>query len=210
MRFIVTIFLLFFSLSKSMGQVENLLNTTWKYSRLILVTSTDSLDLYNSDSTTNTYDVRNIKITFKNESLYSGIDIFNSPKSGNWSLYKDQYLVMDDDTSQILDNSYKGLKIRNSLNYSNDDLNITGELITILHKIVPAVSFCESLKSGDWVDSSIWSCGHVPTSDDVVVINSNHSITVSTTSAQAQRIIYHGGIIRFSSSDSKIFVKGID
>ncbi|MCX6215361.1 hypothetical protein [Spirosoma sp.] len=197
-------------LSNAKGQGINWLNHTWKYSRLVLASSTDSLDLYNADSVSNIYNLRAINLQFKRNNLYIGTDIVNLPKSGTWSLYNDQYLVIDEDTSQLLTSSYKELKIKNSLHYTNDDLDITGELITILYKVAPEVNYCESVKSGEWADPAIWSCGHLPTLNDVVLINNSHTISISIPSAQAQRIIYYGGIIKFSSSDSKVFIKEID
>jgi len=40
-------------------------------------------------------------------------------------------------------------------------------------------NLCSSLKSGSWNDVSIWSCGHMPTLIDDVIINSGHSIRIT-------------------------------
>ena len=69
-------------------------------------------------------------------------------------------------------------------------------------------NFCESIQSGDWTDTSTWSCGREPTLTDAVTINPGHTITVSTTTAQAQRIIYNGGKLQFATGVSKVFIKG--
>ena len=70
--------------------------------------------------------------------------------------------------------------------------------------------FCQSLQSGEWTSTATWSCGHEPTSADIVPLNSGHTVTISTNSAQAQRIVYNGGMVKFSAPTSKIFVKGGD
>lgn len=68
--------------------------------------------------------------------------------------------------------------------------------------------FCKSIQSGDWHNPYVWSCGHEPTSADVVVINPSHIITITSNNAKAQRIIYNGGKLWITSSSSKLFIKG--
>ncbi len=49
-------------------------------------------------------------------------------------------------------------------------------------------SIFESVKSGNWSDTSTWSCGRVPTFTDDVIIK--HSITTSTGNIFAKSITY--------------------
>ena len=69
-----------------------------------------------------------------------------------------------------------------------------------------AVNVCQTVQTGDWDSATIWSCGHIPTQTDQVIIG--HSITLSITNAQARRVSYNGGKIRFTSSTAKLFIKG--
>jgi hypothetical protein len=66
---------------------------------------------------------------------------------------------------------------------------------------------CASVQSGNWSDSAIWLCGHEPTVTDLVIINPSHVVTISTDSAQAQRIS-NNGTIRYASTGTKVFIKG--
>lgn len=70
--------------------------------------------------------------------------------------------------------------------------------------------FCQSLQSGEWTSATTWSCGHEPTNTDIVTINPGHTVVLSTNSAQALRVVYNGGTVKFSAPNSKMFVKGGD
>ncbi|MFD2574049.1 hypothetical protein ACFSUS_25660 [Spirosoma soli] len=69
------------------------------------------------------------------------------------------------------------------------------------------VSVCESAQSGEWTSSTTWSCGRVPTSTDVTIINSSHIITISTNTAQTKQLIYKGGKVVFSAQNARLFVE---
>lgn len=53
----------------------------------------------------------------------------------------------------------------------------------------------ESLMSGNWHNSSIWSCNHVPTDTDEVIINHNHVITVNDENIHAKALSNQGTLI---------------
>ncbi len=67
---------------------------------------------------------------------------------------------------------------------------------------------CASLISGDWSNPATWLCGHEPTVNDIVIINPSHVVSVLNNSAQAQRIRFNDGRIRYASTGTKVFVKG--
>jgi hypothetical protein len=43
---------------------------------------------------------------------------------------------------------------------------------------VEIVTLCESITSGLWSTSSVWSCGRIPTAVDAVRINIGHTVTL--------------------------------
>lgn len=51
----------------------------------------------------------------------------------------------------------------------------------------------QTIKSGLWNDSTIWSCKRVPTEADEPIISSGTSVTISGTKVSARRIIYQSG-----------------
>lgn len=65
---------------------------------------------------------------------------------------------------------------------------------------------CESVRSGDWADPATWSCNRLPTTDDPVTINSGHTVTISTSNAQAKHVSYKGGLLQFSETTSKLYI----
>jgi hypothetical protein len=60
-----------------------------------------------------------------------------------------------------------------------------------------------SLSSGDWNNTSTWSCGRVPQLADKVLIKYGHNVTVSTNSAKARKLL-NSGQISFANSTSKL------
>jgi ELWxxDGT repeat protein len=70
-------------------------------------------------------------------------------------------------------------------------------------------STCQSLQSGNWTTSSIWSCGHVPTINDQVIISAGHIVVISTNATQAKNLRYAGnGRLQFTAGNTKLFLKG--
>ncbi|WP_420150423.1 hypothetical protein [Spirosoma sp.] len=67
------------------------------------------------------------------------------------------------------------------------------------------IESCQSIQSGDWNNPAIWSCNHVPTPNDQVVLNIGHRITISSPDAQAQKLIYQGGTLQLSES-GRVFI----
>ncbi|MBD2700262.1 hypothetical protein IC229_06435 [Spirosoma sp. BT702] len=58
-----------------------------------------------------------------------------------------------------------------------------------------------TLKSGQWNDPTVWSCNRVPTQTDVTRVSTGHTISVSTSTATARRVIYQtGGRVTFSAA----------
>jgi Concanavalin A-like lectin/glucanases superfamily len=67
----------------------------------------------------------------------------------------------------------------------------------------PCDGMIYSLGSGDWSNTSTWSCGRVPQLADKVLIKAGHNVTVSTNSAKARKLL-NSGQISFANSTSKL------
>ncbi|QHV96906.1 PQQ-dependent sugar dehydrogenase [Spirosoma endbachense] len=71
----------------------------------------------------------------------------------------------------------------------------TGTLYEIIYT---ANNICQSLKDGNWHDTSVWSCGRIPTSADKTTVR--HAVTVATNqTGQTLRVSYQvGGRVLFA------------
>ena len=192
------------------GQATLLYSKTWSYKTLAIVSQGDTLVLFSADSTKSLWYLGKVNFVFNSNGTYTGTNTEGNTRQGTWSMPNDQTIIVDKDTTKILAFNGTQLRLNSEMRYQDDSLNLTGTLLMELYPTPPIISLCNSLQSGDWSASTTWSCGHEPTITDVVIINPNHIIAVSTSTAQAQRIIYHGGVIKFSTLESKIFVKGSD
>lgn len=209
MRYILIFFILLFRLS-AYSQSSGLVGKAWSYKMVVIIYKQDTVTLFHSDSVKNIYHLGKVSFTFRNNNTYEGTDINGLARSGTWSLPDTQAIIVDSDTNQIQSLTGNNLRLSSAMRYQGDSIDIAGTLLTVFYTTPPVTSMCETVQSGDWTNSIIWSCGHEPTIVDVAVINPGHVITVSTNTAQVQRIIYYGGLIKFSSSGSKIFIKGSD
>jgi len=54
-----------------------------------------------------------------------------------------------------------------------------------------------TLKSGNWNDTSVWSCGRLPTASDVITIKSGHAILLNV-NGNAKGVVYEGGKLTLS------------
>jgi hypothetical protein len=65
---------------------------------------------------------------------------------------------------------------------------------TVSGSAVVTVNACTqmyTLKTGNWNDVMVWSCGRLPTSTDIITVKLNHIITIPTTYiANAKSIVY--------------------
>jgi hypothetical protein len=63
-----------------------------------------------------------------------------------------------------------------------------------------------SLKTGNWNDITVWSCGRVPTNTDIITIKANHFITIPATYiANAKNVVFEiGGKIIEAANTSKL------
>ncbi|OIN56917.1 hypothetical protein BLX24_22380 [Arsenicibacter rosenii] len=53
-------------------------------------------------------------------------------------------------------------------------------------------SMMYTLKSGNWNDISVWSCGRLPTATDIVTIKPGHAILLNV-NGTAKGVVYEGG-----------------
>ena len=63
-----------------------------------------------------------------------------------------------------------------------------------------------TLKTGNWNDVTVWSCGRVPTSTDIVTVKASHFITIPVSyTANAKNVIFEtGGKIIETANTSKL------
>lgn len=192
------------------GQKNLLLDKTWAYKEVAIIYQQDTLVMFHADSMRNIWYMGRVNLALKENGTYNGVDINGNAQLGTWSMPTPQSIIVDKDTNQMLSLSNRQFITVAPITYQDSNINITGTLLTVLYSVPDPTSICESIQSGDWTNSATWSCGREPMITDVVVVKSEHIITISASTAQAQRIIYQGGILKFISSNSKILVKGID
>ena len=80
---------------------------------------------------------------------------------------------------------------------------------TVSGNAVVTVNACTNmytLKTGSWNDITVWSCGRVPTSTDIITVKTNHSITIPASySANAKNVVFEtGGKIIEAANTSKL------
>ncbi len=68
---------------------------------------------------------------------------------------------------------------------------------------------CTALASGNWTQPSVWSCGQVPTCNDVIVIPASYTITISTDviltdAGCSNTTINVNGILFFSGNSARL------
>ncbi|PWK21641.1 delta endotoxin-like protein [Arcicella aurantiaca] len=62
-----------------------------------------------------------------------------------------------------------------------------------------------SIASGDWENASTWNLNRVPSSTDFVVIDSSHTVTISTANATANKLAYRQNAqINFANTTAKL------
>lgn len=198
MKSIFTYIIFLLAINQSIAQNLYLNNSTWKYSKLILITQNDSLYIYNSDSLKNFYNLQNIKIFFKTNNLYEGISFNGLTKNGFWQIYN-QNIVIDGDTNSIISHSNNYLKFKAEISTSDFGSLISGQLITELVK-VPVYTSINSIKSGNWSNQQSWDCECIPTEYDSVTINNGHTITIDGEVVSANKVIFFGGEILYLNS----------
>lgn len=83
-----------------------------------------------------------------------------------------------------------------------------GQSAILGYYTLSAGPICESLQSGNWNSATTWSCGRQPTLSDLVTINANHVVSVTTSDAKAKRVLYKGGKLVFSPLGSTVMIQG--
>ena len=97
--------------------------------------------------------------------------------------------------TQLLNNNISQ-SIFNSSNYLSINLNLGDPLL----RLDPCSSIY-SVKSGDWDDPSVWSCGNIPTSNQIVYISENNVILVSSGNPTVKSLI-NSGELRFNENST--------
>ncbi len=101
---------------------------------------------------------------------------------------------------------FKGC-IDNLRYYHNQALTLN-EINTIYLQEQPC-SNMQTTKSGNWNDITVWSCGRVPTSTDIITVKANHFITIPASyTANAKNVVFEtGGKIIEGANTSKLCLK---
>jgi hypothetical protein len=93
----------------------------------------------------------------------------------------------------------------NSINNSNfiqnsnpiagsNNLQVVNNQIVFGNSLAPCYGLNQTINSGDWQSSNIWSCGNVPTSLNDIIINAGHTITISNKTVWLKNIQLNGSI----------------
>jgi hypothetical protein len=84
--------------------------------------------------------------------------------------------------------------------------NSCGNYNEITKAVTVSCTQMYTLKTGNWNDVTVWSCGRVPTSTDVITVKANHIITVPAIyTANAKDVNYEtGGKISPAANTSKL------
>jgi hypothetical protein len=196
--------------SRLYGQASNLAQHTWAYNAVAFIYQQDTLYFFQSDSVQNIWYLDKIRLSFSIDGNYTGTDVAGKAQAGTWSMPNSQSIIVDADTNQIISQSTSQLVTSSPFVYNVDTLHLTGTLLTVLYVPELPVSICSSVKSGDWADANTWSCGRQPTINDIVTINLNHVVLVSTIHAEARRISLQGGAIEFTTINGKVLIKEDD
>jgi hypothetical protein len=64
-----------------------------------------------------------------------------------------------------------------------------------------------TLKTGNWTDTSVWSCGRVPLATDITTITANTTVTITDSTPIVKQLIQNGNI-SFSGTNPKLMIKG--
>ncbi|MES2797484.1 MAG: fibronectin type III domain-containing protein [Bacteroidota bacterium] len=65
-------------------------------------------------------------------------------------------------------------------------------------------SMCLSVKSGSWIDPTVWSCGRIPTNLDEVIINPTHVITIDENLIGIAKNLVNCGELKFGVGSNLI------
>ena len=98
----------------------------------------------------------------------------------------------------------------NAGNYSVVGTGTNGCTSSVNFTITVSPATCTqmyTLKTGNWNDATVWSCGRVPTSTDVLTVKANHFITIPASyTANAKSVIFEavGGKFIYTANTSKL------
>ena len=88
--------------------------------------------------------------------------------------------------------------------------NQTTAIISAICTAPNSTTVCFSLQTGYWSDTNVWSCGHVPTINDMVIIGPSKTISLSGVGVtySAKRISYMlGSKLVYGNSSLKLQIK---
>lgn len=88
-------------------------------------------------------------------------------------------------------------------------LKLSCFLFTLLLSLANHAATCTAVASGNWTVAANWSCGHVPTCNDVIVIPNTKTITITTAldltgGGCSNTTININGILFFSGNTSRL------
>lgn len=167
---LLTVIIFILAESTGYAQKELLQEKTWVYKALAIINQQDTLVLFHADSAKNIWYLGRVSLTLKANNTYSGTDINGNSQIGTWSMPIGQKIIVDKDTNQLISSSNRQFTTITPINYRDSSIDISGTLLTVFYSVSDPTSTCASLQSGAWSASSTWSCGHEPSSTDVVIL----------------------------------------
>jgi hypothetical protein len=67
-----------------------------------------------------------------------------------------------------------------------------------------------SIKTGNWEDPTTWDSGSVPTATDVVIIDSTHTVSITTDTATAKKLdMKLNSVLNYANSSAKLALTGL-
>jgi hypothetical protein len=123
-----------------------------------------------------------------NGTVYNNGDVFNVGISGTG--IKEIYAFVEYKTDSVLAMRVAGselvFKVSTNEKFYNGSYDMwvfgvteSGELVQANQNFVIESTQCVSVRSGDWNDPFVWSCGRVPTATHDVIIKTSHAIELT-------------------------------
>ena len=163
------------------------------YSNELCYTITDPLPKPSIIEITQTYSQNQISFNYDFEkgfinfaNIYRSSDGVTYTKINNGYLFLNYYQTtsyVDNNVAQNQNYCYK-IELFDGINFSEKS-----------NLFCFPINTCESVKSGDWSDTSVWSCNKTPTITDQVVVLSGHIISVSANYTAFVKNITNNGTI---------------
>ena len=117
---------------------------------------------------------------------------------GDYQFLASSQLNNYSDENQLLPNRTYFYKVKTQVG------NVLSDFSETLQAVFSCPSMCFSIKSGQWIDPTTWSCGRIPTNLDDIIINPNHKITIGDNEIGNAKNIQNNGELLFGTGANLI------